>query len=536
MTSENNLEISGSLDQHSSAEVLVEVYLAELSGTLRLSDDKKKTVVYFDEGKPVYAVSNARSNRLFEVVLNEGVIPKEELVKIEGFTHDLHLAKNIVEQGILPQGAIDSIFSLQIKQILDSTFEWTVGDWVFSPLARIKEGIRFSIDLPSILFTYAHTISAEAAIERFKSVDETFRMNMNGVASHLSLQPSEAFVLSRLTEHPSSIDEIRSISGLPNNEVLATLYNLWLGGFVFHERWNPPFGDDDLEKIRAATLTLKKSASSLEDEQREAQEEKEKEAERLAEEKAAVEAEKREEDEKKNKDKNISIEAYLKQIEDAATHYEMFSVGPSATIREIKRKYFTFAKKFHPDLYYKKVDKDHHKKIQNAFTEIARAYDVLKDDDARELYDFKLRKVIEAVQAQKSDHASEKPTKEAFDSHREAKAAVDQFDTGYDHLLAGNIKKALPYLGRAVSMDETNARYHAYYGKALSEEKNQTHRAEHEFQSAIKLDPENTLYRMMLAEFFVKIGLKARAKGEVSRLLKLKPSDSEARAFLDSLS
>ncbi|NNF00325.1 MAG: DnaJ domain-containing protein [Pyrinomonadaceae bacterium] len=536
MTSENDLEITGKLSQHSSAELLIEVYLSKLSGTLRLSNEKRKAVVYFDEGKVVYSVSNSRTNRLFEVLLQENVIPKEKLVEIEGFTHDLHLAKNIVGQGLLPQDAINSIFSLQIKQILESTFEWTDGDWVFSPLARIKEGIRFNIDLPAILFQFAHNIGKDVVTEKFKSVDEKFRMNSNGAASHLTLQPTEAFLLSRLSENATSIEEIRAISGLPNEEVLPTLYALWLGGFVFHEKWNAPFSEVELEKIKAATLTLKTSALSLEEEQRKAQEKKEQAAERLAAEKAKEEAEKKAEEEKKNRDKNMSVEAYLKQVEDAATHYEMFGLDPDTNIKAIKRKYFTFAKKFHPDLYYKKVEAEQHDKIQNAFTEIARAYEVLKDDDARELYDFKLRKVIEAVKKQKSAEEAEKPTKEAFDSHKEAKAAVEQFDSGYDALLSGDFEKALPYLGRAVSMDETNARYHAFYGKALSQDKKQSHQAEQEFQTAIKLDPENSMYRRMLAEFFIKIGLKVRAKGELKRLLKMKPSDSEARTLLDSLS
>ena len=103
MTPENNLEITGNISQHSSAELLAEVCIAKLSGTLRLSNEKKKAVIYFDCGTVVYSVSNARADRLFEVLLNENVIPKEDLVKIEGFTHDLHLAKNIVEQNLLPQ-------------------------------------------------------------------------------------------------------------------------------------------------------------------------------------------------------------------------------------------------------------------------------------------------------------------------------------------------------------------------------------------------------------------------------------------------
>jgi cytochrome c-type biogenesis protein CcmH/NrfG len=90
-------------------------------------------------------------------------------------------------------------------------------------------------------------------------------------------------------------------------------------------------------------------------------------------------------------------------------------------------------------------------------------------------------------------------------------------------------------LARAAHYAPKNAKYHAYYGKALSEDQKQRHKAETELQTALRLDPDNPTFRLMLAEFFVKMNLIKRAEGELTRLLAKFPSNRGARDLLESL-
>ena len=46
--------------------------------------------------------------------------------------------------------------------------------------------------------------------------------------------------------------------------------------------------------------------------------------------------------------------------------------------------------------------------------------------------------------------------------------ASDHFDHGFSLLVDDDIDAALPFLARAVGFAPNNARYHAYYGKALA--------------------------------------------------------------------
>jgi len=82
MSSQNHLEINGNLLQHPLAELLVEISQARIDGSLRLSHHTNKTIIYVRGGEIVFAVSNQRQHRIFEMLLEAGSIVNrdEELV------------------------------------------------------------------------------------------------------------------------------------------------------------------------------------------------------------------------------------------------------------------------------------------------------------------------------------------------------------------------------------------------------------------------------------------------------------------------
>ena len=521
MSFTKNFEIKGNLREHPFAELLIEISKNRLNGSLRIEGEMLKIVTYFDAGDVVFVVSNARLHRLYEILLREQLITKDRLVTIANFTADFPLSENLLKNKVFTKAEIDRLFSKQIEEVLASAVNWQEGEWIFSPLIRIKGDIRFEVDSQRILIDYARKLPNATIMRRFRGLKEKFGSKAE-MDIHTDLMPSEAFVLSRFEKTLLSVEEISALSGMPETETFKVLYSLWMGGFIARQDWKAAFNSHTLSTILTANFTLKKNEetdsgqkitpvnmqtvetktdTSTEDAPEIAPEEK------------------------------LSLEDYLQRAETAGSHYDFLGVAVDASASDIKSAYFALAKNFHPDLYYKKSAVEIYSRVQDAFTKLANAYETLKNENSREVYNFKMRKQLEEKEnAVTSDVASEDGS-----VYRQARQAAEDFSRGYNLLMDGNNEASLPFLTRAVYYDKENARYHAFYGKALSSDKSQYHKAEAEMQTAIKLDAENPDYRIILSEFFIKIGLRKRAEGELNRLLAFSPGNEEAQALLDSI-
>ena len=517
MNSPNHLEINGNLTAHPLAELLVEILQSRLNGSLRLSHHDSKTIIYFRNGETVFAVSNQRRHRIFELLLHAGTITKQHLVEIPEFTNDLVLTKTLQEKEIFSASALKSIYAAQIEGILRDVIGWKEGVWTFSSLARIREDISYAVNVQNLLVEYARNVPKDAVVRRFKSFDESFGKKPMPPAQ-INLIPKEAFLLSRFEQSFMKIDDIKALSGLSDMETLQILYVLWIAGFIYRENWDAAFKEHQISSIAAARFEVKKQLAPTEIKPV------------TAEIKPEIKVEKAEEIAPAETKHELTLEKYLQQIENAETHYQLLNISHKANASEIKMTYFGLAKRFHPDLFHRRTDAATHSRIQNAFTKIAHAYDVLRDEDKRRTYNYKLHKHLQELE-KLSPEERRKPVVE----QKILTEASEIFERGFNYLMDEDYEQASPYIVRAIHLAPDTARYHAYYGKLLSMDKNQRFKAEAELLSAIKLEADNPTFRIMLVEFFMQYNQMKRAEGELNRLLAIFPDNHEARVLLDSL-
>ncbi len=525
MSPQTKLEIKGNLSEHRFAELLIETTEANLSGSFRLTKDDQKIVIYLNSGKVVFAVSNLRQHRLFSMALSENKVTNEQLLTVPNAANDMELSAHLVAQNIISPPDVGKLVSRQIEEIIKFCLVWDSGEWTFSSLARIKEDIRFEVDLQKLLLDFSRDISPEDIANRFKSNQESFGIKPDS-SFDLTLQSHEAFVLSRFEKSFLTIDEIDDVSGLPENVTRQVLYGLWLGGFLYRQNWDCALSETKISEILSAKLRLVME-SQIENPETPVSTPTElpsvtgKETKSAKPEKPAVETE--------VVDEGKLLQEYLERVENAANLYETIGVTLEAETPEIKKAYFAQAKKYHPDLFHK--NEEFHRRIQTAFTNLAHAYETLKIDSSRDLYNYKMRKELaELKEREKSGISADESN-----LSKQAEQAAENFEWGLNLLQENEFEEAVPFFARAVHFDEKNARYHAYYGKSLSFDKKNLHKAEAELQTAIKFEPQNVNFRLMLAELFVHIGLKKRAEGELNRLLAIAPEDRDALALLDRL-
>lgn len=518
MTARNNLEHHGTLAANPFAEILVEISQGRLDGSLRLNDRDRKAIIYFRNGRVVYAVSNAKSLRLFNILLRNDSIDTKTVARHPNFANDIEFANGLIAGGVLKKEAIDDAFNTQMNDIVVDVLTWPEGDWTFNSLVRARAELDYSIDTQAILIDYARCASAERIYTRFKSVVENFCVAPDS-SPPADLQAHEAFMLAQFGDQSYTIDQLRQTSSLPEGGVLQALYVLWLGGLLVRKNWNSGFSAARIDElINAKVSKIKSAEGGLSDSAPEEIAPKPEEA--------APEPEK-----PKLPEVTITLEKYLEQIEGAQTHYDALNVGTNADSAAIKNAYFSLAKQFHPDRFHRESDAML-KRIQSAFTVLSHAHETLKTPEAREVYNSKMYKEIEAREKRKA--AGQPDITDP--NQRQAEQGLESFEEGLNYLNDEEYEAAAAYLARAVHYSPQNALFQAYYGTALSKtEDKQRHKAEGALQTAVKLDPKNVKIRMMLVDFFLENKMIKRAEGELNRFLELVPGNKEAEAALAKL-
>jgi hypothetical protein len=251
MTAQKDLELNGNLSSNPFAELLVEIQHAGFDGSLRLGSGDRKAMVYFRDGEVVYAVSNSKALRLFNVLLRSNHIDAKTIGKHPNFANDVEFAASLASTGVVEKPILDEAFTSQMNDILVEVLTWPDGEWKFDPLIRARGELQYPIDCRGILIDYARCASAERIYTRFKSVTESFMATPDAPPT-LDLQAHEAFVLDHFGDESHTIDEIRQKCNLPQGGILQALYVLWLGGLLIRRDWNAAFSP---AKVKAILLT-----------------------------------------------------------------------------------------------------------------------------------------------------------------------------------------------------------------------------------------------------------------------------------------
>lgn len=487
------LQASGNIIERPFAEVLAEASSLEFDGSFRLSRAERQGVIYLRKGKIVFASSNERVNRLFLILLERGKLRKEDIAILPSVTNDLELARLLLSKNLLSKSELDEAFRLQTERSVSGFLNWQEGEWTFTTLARAKEDVNYEVDPRRILLNYARNIPLEKINASFISFQERFFPKAD--LPEIELLPAEAYVLSRFENSGLTFEELFLVCGMPEAQVLRIVYTLWLCGLLSRENYKQVFSNSQIEAILSARLRpLQREViqtTSL--------------------------VESLEKAETTEKDEEEKLEEYLNRVENAEDFYKVLNVDSKSTTDEIKKAYFSLAKRFHPDRFHKEKGTELHERIQKAFSQIARAYETLKDEKLRRAYDLKIRS--KAVK----EETTRSPAEEAFNQ-------------GYELIIKEKYVEALPLIARAAFLEPSNARYRAFYGKLLSLDERHKFKAESELQEAIRLEPRNVEYRIMLAEFYVSYGLLRRAEAELRRLLEISPNNQEALRMLRELS
>jgi hypothetical protein len=375
--------MNGRLNDQPLPELVQEISDARLSGALRLARERAKAAVYFEGGLVAAALTNLRPFRLVEVLRRGGAADPARLYALVGDNaSDEEAGGALLRAGVLDEASLTKVRERQSKEVLFELLRWADGEWNFDPRVRLAgpaQGVR--LDAGPLLVDAARTLPREFVAARTRD-DERLApaegMNEK-IASGLRLQPSEVFVLSRLYA-PLRLGEVIAVAGLPEDETRRAVYVLGLAGLL--ER------PDRAHVLPAEALRH----AAAQQHQRPAAAP----ASAAAEKHAARQEPARQAGERERPAEPVppaeGTVAELLGLARGETHYEVLGVARSAAPEEVKRVYYTHARRLHPDRFRRDADEVQRQRIDAAFAKVTQAYEVLKDASLRAAYDLKLSK------------------------------------------------------------------------------------------------------------------------------------------------
>lgn len=506
--------MKGQLREHPLVELLQEISRAAIPGVLRVSRERVRAVVCFDAGEVVYAATNLRAHRLAFLLRQWGAVAPERLVAagVDALGDEQACAALLSSGAVTPE-ELGALRQRQSVEALRPLLLWTDGDWAYDARPQLEQVTHAPVAVLQLLLEAARRLPEEFIAARLHGGDDLLTP-ASGLAEDQQLLPEEAFILSRL-DAPVRLSELVAVGGLPEAQTLRAVYALTLCGLVRRERAPQALRVEVVAQARAAQAA--RPAARAADEPAVAE---------TAQEAAAEVA-----------DARAEAEALFERA-GAPTHYEVLGVGRNAPAVEIKRAYYALARRFHPDRFRREADDALLARIESAFTRVARAYEVLKEDKTRASYDMKIGREPAHATAPPSESPFRDGTARAQGEGGGADPTPDAeglFRRGAAAHLRGDYEEAARLLGQAASISPGVARYRAHYGRALAQNRNTRRRAESELQTAVSAEPDNVEYRLMIAELYRDIGLRRRAEAELQHALKLSPAHAQARRLLQSL-
>jgi curved DNA-binding protein CbpA len=194
--------------------------------------------------------------------------------------------------------------------------------------------------------------------------------------------------------------------------------------------------------------------------------------------------------------------------------YQVLGVASGSFEDDVRRAYYTLAKRFHPDKFTREEMKT---KAEKVFAHITEAYSTLYNTETRRKYD-------EDQALRKTAHTEKK-----LDS---GDMARQNFKHGKDLLDKGRPGEAIAFLQNACDQDPSKTEHFHYLAIAQSRNPRWRKDAEENFLKAIERDPTNAELYAALGTLYSKGGLHSKARDQFKKALQWDPANEEALSGL----
>jgi tetratricopeptide (TPR) repeat protein len=231
------MALRGSLNEVNLADICQLLALGRKRGCLWITDRQNFGYIYFDAGRVTYASVLNRPDRLGELLVQNGVISRDQLsTAMEQQSRDplSRLGRILVSQGSLTEDDLKHYVELQVSEAVYHLFAWKQGSFHFDPdqVPEEEEAYLISINAENLLLEGARRVDEWSMIEkRVPSFDLVFGVSKWPEGDEVELTEDQQKVM-RALDGSRSVNDVVRETGLVEFTVGRALYGLLQAGFV----------------------------------------------------------------------------------------------------------------------------------------------------------------------------------------------------------------------------------------------------------------------------------------------------------------
>lgn len=442
--------MANKIEKHPLPLIFKKILNDRLSGELVTQGKGFCKCLYFIDGELEYGTSTLKEDRLGEILYAEGQISKEQLIMLQRMrdTSASKFGKIIVDHKIMTRGELFEALRDQIRHIAISIFLMNTGHWTFSTETEKAPGTqKFGINLAEVI------IDGCQQAEDFLYFQRRFQFRApvtlpipENIGQLLSSEEIKFYV--KLSKYqPASCKQILSYARVPEHV-------FWKQAALFYV-----LSIIDFTEFRV--------------------------------------------DEELNEQIEIINDLHEKLTNQSIDHYELLELKNTASVSEVKDKYFSFTKRYHPDAVPAAPDSRTLEKSDFIMQQATKAFDTLSDENKKRAYDtgkFMLQKreressnKAEDAEPQKAilNRDKRKIVKPGGSYKNKSRNARDLYLKAHSLYEGKQFGEAVLLLEEAVKLDDKRSSY--YLLLALSQTRIPSLRpyAEKNLQKVIEMEPWN---------------------------------------------
>lgn len=200
------------------------------TGELGLQRGKVKKVIYFENGKPAFALSNLAADRFGTFLARVGKITEAQLKAATdaAMSQKRRTGDILVEMGLLQDAERMYYVAQQVKSILYSVFAWQEGNFVMSFHAKARhEPIRLGVHPAQLIARGVKKLYTPTRIQRL--IDSSDRLAATDdppfLVEDADLEAWELDLLSR-TKAGATVGELAAAVQKPKDDVVRSLVTM----------------------------------------------------------------------------------------------------------------------------------------------------------------------------------------------------------------------------------------------------------------------------------------------------------------------